>query len=168
MPDDPTRRAAARHQRRSVPAAPAAAPHGPARVAPSSGGAYGQPQGAHGQPQYYPVQGDGSQILTVGIVAFFCSGFILGPMADLQGNNALAATDRGEADPHQRRNVSAPLQPDHRHPGRPPFCGHCHPRPRDPRGCRRKQSPLTLGRDTPAFLNERRAFLRPAAGLTKG
>lgn len=50
---------------------------------------------------------NGSQILTMGIVSFFCFGIILGPMAYFQGNSALAAIDRGEADPSQRGNVSA-------------------------------------------------------------
>ena len=43
----------------------------------------------------------------MGIVAFFCAGIILGPMAYVQGNSALAAIDRGEADPAQRANVAA-------------------------------------------------------------
>lgn len=74
---------------------------------PPPGGAYREPQSPYGQPQYYPVQVNGGQILTMGIVAFFCAGFILGPMAYLQGTSALAAIDRGEADPYQRGNVSA-------------------------------------------------------------
>ncbi len=92
-----------------------APPGGPSPYgAPPQGGAYGQapspygqPQGPYGQPQYYPVQVNGNQILTMGIVAFFCAGIILGPMAYVQGNSALAAIDRGEADPLQRGNVAA-------------------------------------------------------------
>lgn len=70
-------------------------------------GPYGQAPGPYGQPQYYPVQVNGNQILTMGILAFFCFGIVLGPMAYVQGNSALAAIDRGEADPAQRGNVAA-------------------------------------------------------------
>lgn len=69
-------------------------------------GAYGQP-GAFGQPGYYPVQVKGGQILTMGILSFICFGVILGPIAFVQGTNALAAIDRGEADPSQRGAASA-------------------------------------------------------------
>ena len=81
---------------------------------PPPGGAYGQaPMGAYGQaapfgqPGMYPVQVKGSQILTMGILSFVCFGIILGPVAFVQGTKALAAIDRGEADPTQRGQVSA-------------------------------------------------------------
>jgi len=66
----------------------------------------GQPA-AFGGPGYYTEQVNGSTILTIGIVAFFCFGIILGPVAWVMGNNALAAIDAGRADPSQRANAAA-------------------------------------------------------------
>jgi len=43
----------------------------------------------------------------MGILSFICFGVILGPIAFVQGTNALAAIDRGEADPSQRGAASA-------------------------------------------------------------
>ena len=76
---------------------------------PPGGVPYGQMPGAmpYGQPGVYPVQVKGSQILTMGILSFVCFGIILGPIAFVQGTNALAAIDRGEADPSQRGQVNA-------------------------------------------------------------
>ena len=84
-------------------------PPGPAPAwPPPPAGPYGQSSpNPYGQPGAYPVQVNGSQILIMGIVSFFCLSIILGPMAYVQGNNALAAIDRGEADPAQRGNVAA-------------------------------------------------------------
>ena len=98
-------------------ASPYGAPGGPAPAWPppqQSGqygqpapGAYGQP-GAFGQPGYYPVQVKGTQILIMGILSVLqCFGIILGPVAFVQGTKALAAIDRGEADPTQRGTVVA-------------------------------------------------------------
>lgn len=70
--------------------------------------AYGQaPVSPYGQPGVYPVEVKGSQILTMGILSFFCFGIVLGPIAYVQGTNALAAIDQGQADPTQRGNVAA-------------------------------------------------------------
>lgn len=75
---------------------------------PPPAGAYGQAApGVYGQPGYYPVQIKGTQILVMGILSFFCFGIILGPMAYTQGKSALAAIDRGEADPSERGKVNA-------------------------------------------------------------
>ena len=43
----------------------------------------------------------------MGILSFICFGVILGPIAFVQGTNALATIDRGEADPSQRGAASA-------------------------------------------------------------
>jgi len=83
-------------------------PGGTPGVWPPPAGPYGQqPPNPFGQQGYYPVEVKGSQILTMGILSFFCFGIILGPMAYIQGNNALAAIDQGQADPSQRGNVNA-------------------------------------------------------------
>ena len=68
---------------------------------------YGQSPAPFGRSGVYPVAVNGTQILIMGIVSFFCFSIILGPVAYVQGSNALAAIDRGEADPAQRGNVAA-------------------------------------------------------------
>ena len=69
---------------------------------------YGQtPASPFARPGVYPVDVKGGQILTMGILSFVCFGIILGPVAYVQGTNALAAIDRGEADPCQRGKSSA-------------------------------------------------------------
>lgn len=58
-------------------------------------------------PVYYQVPVNGGNILAIGIISLFCLGFILGPVAWVMGNNALAAIAAGQADPSQLSNVSA-------------------------------------------------------------
>jgi len=82
-------------------------PGGTPGVWPPPANPYGQGPAPYGQPAAYPIQVNGGQILTMGIVSFFCASIILGPIAYVQGSNALAAIDRGEADPAQRGNVAA-------------------------------------------------------------
>ena len=43
----------------------------------------------------------------MGIVSLFCFGVVLGPIAWILGNQALAAIDAGQADPGERGNVTA-------------------------------------------------------------
>jgi hypothetical protein len=78
----------------------------PASQPPNWPPAPGQQPGFAG-PAYYPEQVSGTTILTLGIVAFFCAGIILGPIAWIMGNNALKAIDEGRADPMQRSTVAA-------------------------------------------------------------
>lgn len=59
---------------------------------------------AGGQP-YSPV--NGSMILTLGILSFFCVGIILGPIAWVMGNNGLKTLDQYGDPLNQRGNVSA-------------------------------------------------------------
>ena len=65
---------------------------------------YGGP--GYSGPGYLP-SANGGTILTLGILSFFCFGFILGPIAWIMGNSALAAIDSGRANPSERSNVSA-------------------------------------------------------------
>lgn len=78
-------------------------------------GAYGVPPG-YGAPGYYapryPTNVSGSLILVFGILSIalslFCGLFgLFGIAAILMGNNAVAAIDRGEADPSQRGPANA-------------------------------------------------------------
>lgn len=78
-------------------------------------GAYGAPPG-YGAPGYYPqpypASVSGGLILVFGILSitlfFLCPIFgLFGIAAILMGNNAVAAIDRGEADPAQRGTASA-------------------------------------------------------------
>lgn len=82
-------------------------PGGTPGVWPPPAGPYGQPPNPYGQPGYYPVEVKGGQILTMGILSFFCFGIILGTIAYTQGTKALAAIDQGQGDPSQRGQVSA-------------------------------------------------------------
>lgn len=66
-----------------------------------------QPGQQPGYPGVYTEQVNGTTILVLGIVAFFCFGIVLGPIAWIMGNNALAAIDAGRADPSQRGTVVA-------------------------------------------------------------
>jgi len=50
---------------------------------------------------------NGSTILTIGILSFFCFGFILGPIAWVMGNSALKLIDSGQANPAERGSVEA-------------------------------------------------------------
>ncbi len=67
-------------------------------------------QGGYAQPGYYPPQYrnqvNGGMILTLGILSILLCN-ILGPFAWIMGNSAVAAIDRGEADPSQRGSVNA-------------------------------------------------------------
>ena len=78
-------------------------------------GGYGAPPG-YGSPGYYApryaTNVSGSLILVFGILSivlcFFCPIFgVFGVAALLMGNNAVAAIDRGEADPAQRGPANA-------------------------------------------------------------
>lgn len=66
------------------------------------------PQGQGGYPQGGNLSSaNGTTILVMGILAFFCFGIILGPIAWVMGNSALKAIDSGLANPSERGTVSA-------------------------------------------------------------
>jgi hypothetical protein len=80
-------------------------------VYPPAPSPYGQQQGYQqtpygGGPSYLP-SANGGTILALGIAAFFCFGIILGPIAWVMGNSALALIDSGQANPAERSNVAA-------------------------------------------------------------